>query len=226
MAISSSSDMRHIQVKSTVLFPTSSIPGERRSAHPCALATHRDVGSVAVGRMPRTTGIHSTADPVAVLPPPSMESSIPGDKKSPVRNGASLNRCVPRLGRWRLPRESGSMRMASARHDARRLPALGSLGMLELDVLPFVKRLIPIRLNGGKMHEYILATVRRDDKTVSLGVGTILQYQIAYSLLAPLFLCTGASGMLRFGDANILREPNFQNNAVETVSCTCMAQDS
>src|SRR3989344_3800648 len=64
----------------------------------------------------------------------------------------------------------GTTKTASARYDARRLPALGSLGMLELHILPLGQGLVPVRLNGGEMYEYILAAVGRDDKTVSLGI--------------------------------------------------------
>ena len=60
-------------------------------------------------------------------------------------------------------------RLALERPDVLSLPALGSLGYVELHCLAFLQALEAARLNGRKMHENVFARLAAD-KAVALGV--------------------------------------------------------
>jgi len=44
-----------------------------------------------------------------------------------------------------------------------RLQALGALGNFEFNRLPFIQRFVSVRLDRGKVHEYILAGLALDE---------------------------------------------------------------
>jgi hypothetical protein len=54
-------------------------------------------------------------------------------------------------------------RLAGDGRNVRRLQALRTAGHLELDAGAFIQRTIAVRLNGGKVHEYILACFALDE---------------------------------------------------------------
>ena len=67
------------------------------------------------------------------------------------------------------------------------LPALGALHNVKLHLLTFLKAAEAASLNGGEMHEYILAVLAAD-KTVALGVVKPLHCSCFHVLLVSFVL--------------------------------------
>ena len=73
--------------------------------------------------------------------------------------------------------------------DVRRLEALGPLGYLEFNRLPFVERFVSFRLNGGEVDENVLARLALDEPKAFAGVKPLyssLFLQLCFSFLFEL----------------------------------------
>jgi hypothetical protein len=74
--------------------------------------------------------------------------------------------------------------------DVRRLQALGAGGHFEFNRLAFVQRFVPIRRDGGKVDENVLAGLALDESKAFAGVKPLhcsLFFQLCFSFLFELF---------------------------------------
>ena len=74
--------------------------------------------------------------------------------------------------------------------DVRSLQALGAAGDFELNRLPVGQRLVPLRLNRGKVNENVLAGLALDESEALAGIEPLycsLFFQLCFSFLFELF---------------------------------------
>ena len=71
--------------------------------------------------------------------------------------------------------------------DVFRLPALGTLYHVELNLLTFLQAAKPVCLDGGEVHEYVLAILAAD-KTIAFGIVKPL-YCSCFHDVAVFLLC-------------------------------------